>query len=297
MNLRIGVVLNPRAGPSHIRKELLRRIEMLLNAGSHSVEIRMAASGGEVRPAAESFLQQGCNVIVAGGGDGTVSNIASLLPDRDISLGVLPLGTLNHFARDLGIPGDLEGAAQLILAGHTKMVDVGELNGHFFLNNSSLGLYPSIVRRREIWERTGFSRLLAFAAATVSALRRYPFLNARLCVDGKDLFRKSPFIFVGNNQYEIEGLRLGRRSRLDAGTLAIYTAHRTGRFGLMRIAASALLKHLRRNRDFEVFNAHELVLETRRGRLAVALDGEIVHMAPPLRYLIRPAALRVLAPA
>jgi diacylglycerol kinase family enzyme len=295
MRLRIGVVLNDSAGSCNDRS-LRGRIQESLGSGA-DVSIHSAPGGAELRAAATRYIQEGCNVLVAGGGDGTVSSLASLLVGSGIALGVLPLGTLNHFARDLGIPSDLDRASRVILAGHSTMVDIGELNGRFFINNSSLGLYPSIVRRRERRERTGSSRLLAFAAAIVFALRRYPFLDAHVRVDGNEIVRRSPFFFIGNNGYEVEGLRLGRRASVAGGSLSLYTANRTGRLGLLRIAVSALFRTLRRNRDFEILAAHELLISTHRKRLAVALDGEVVHMAPPLRYSIRPAALRVMTPA
>jgi diacylglycerol kinase family enzyme len=295
MQMRIGVVINHSAGSPKDRS-LRKRIEELLGAGA-VLKIHSASHGAGLRAAANRSIQEGCNVLVAAGGDGTVSSLAALLAGTGMTLGVLPVGTLNHFARDLGIPSDLNRASQVILAGHSTLVDVGELNGRFFINNSSLGLYPSIVRRRERSEKTGTSRLLAFAAAIVFALRRYPFLDAHIRVDGNEIDRRSPFFFIGNNHYEVEGLRLGRRSSLNGGSLSLYTAHRTGRVGLLRIAVSALLRRLRRNHDFEILAAHELQISTRRKRLAVALDGEVVHMTPPLQYSIRAGALRVMVPA
>lgn len=294
MPTRIGVVLNKAAGSSS-ENNLRDRITELLGVGT-TLHIHSAPHGADLRSVAARAVQEGCEVLVAAGGDGTISGVASLLVDTGIALGVLPMGTLNHFARDLGIPPDLASAANVILAGHSRKIDIGELNGRFFINNSSLGLYPSIVRRRELSERTGSSRLLAFAAAIFFALRRYPFLHAHVRVDGKEIDRRSPFFFIGNNHYDVEGLRLGRRSCLDGGLLSLYTAHRTGRLGLLRIAIAALFHRLRLNRDFEIMTAHELSISTRRKRLAVALDGEVVHMTPPLRYSIRPGALRVMVP-
>jgi diacylglycerol kinase family enzyme len=296
MSLRIGVVLNRAAGSPKDRRMRAQIAEMLGGEG-RSLEIHSARRGAELKDGAVKLMERGCDILVAAGGDGTVSTLASILIGTGIPLGVLPLGTLNHFARDLRIPPGLKEACDTILAGNSTLVDAGEVNGRYFINNSSLGLYPSIVRRREHWERTGWSRLLAFAAAIVYALRRYPFLTVEMSVDGKGIARRTPFVFIGNNQYELEGLRLGRRSRLDGGCLALYTAHRTGRWGLVRIAVSALFRRLQRYRDFEIQSVHELSIGTRRRRVAVALDGEVAHMTPPLLYSIHPGALRVMVPA
>lgn len=289
----IAVVLNRAAGSAKDR-QARRHLRELLGA---DVNVYSAAGGAELRKFALKCIEDGCRVVVAAGGDGTINIVASLLVGTGVALGVLPMGTLNHFARDVGIPPDIDAASRVILAGHSTLVDVGKVNDRFFINNSSLGLYPSIVRRREHRERTGTSRLLAFAAAIVFVLRRYPFLHAHIQIDGKEIDRRSPFLFIGNNHYELEGLRLGRRSRIDGGVLSLYTANRTGRFGLLRIAVSALFRRLQLNRDFEALAAHDLTIATRRKRVSVALDGEVVHMTPPLHYTVQPAALRVMVPA
>ena len=148
-------------------------------------------------------------VIVAGGGDGTVSTVAAALVDTDICLGVLPLGTLNHFAKDLGLPLDLEAAVRCIATGVTSRVDVGEVNGRVFVNNSSLGLYPDIVRDREQQQkRFGRGKWHALLRASIAALRRYPFLQVSLAVEGRERAYRTPFVFIGNNAYRMEGLTM-----------------------------------------------------------------------------------------
>ena len=235
---------------------------------------------------------------MAGGGDGTLSAIASQLAGTGIALGVLPLGTFNHFAKDLNIPLNLDEAVRVIAAGHSTAVDVGEVNGRIFLNNSGLGLYPDIVRHRDRQQRTlGRSKWHAMAWAAWSLLRRYPFVQVRLVIDGEARCWRTPFVFVGNNEYTMEGLRIGGRERLDAGRLCLYIAHRPGRLGLLRLALHALFGRLRQASDFDALSATELVIETRRKRLYVATDGEVWPMTTPLRYRVRPGALRVIVPA
>jgi diacylglycerol kinase family enzyme len=212
------------------------------------------------------------------------------------TLGVLPLGTLNHFARDLKIPNDLEHAAHAIVSGHTVSVDVGEVNGRIFLNNSSLGLYPTIVREREKQQKLGSGKWPAFIWAAVTAFRRYPFLDVRLSVDGKEFHRRTPFVFVGNNEYVMESLNIGLRDCLDRGQLSLYIAHRTGRWGLVRLALRALLGRLREEKDFLAMCTPEVKIETRRKRLRVAYDGEVDVMETPFHYRVRPGALRVIVP-
>jgi diacylglycerol kinase family enzyme len=236
-------------------------------------------------------------VVVAAGGDGTISTVAAALADTNKVLGVLAVGTLNHFAKDLGLPVDLESAVRTIVEGEVATVDLGEVNGHIFINNSSLGLYPRIVSNREAQQqRLARGKWAAFFWATIQALRRFPFLDLRITFEGKALFRRTAFLFVGNNEYQIAGFSLGSRAGMNAGKLGLYLSHRTGRFGLFRLAFHALFGRVDQAKDFDAFCVTEARIETRRGRLLVARDGEVERMETPLHYRIRPAALRVLVP-
>jgi diacylglycerol kinase family enzyme len=211
-------------------------------------------------------------------------------------LGVLPFGTMNHFAKDLHIPLDLEGAVNTIIAGHTVNIDIGEVNSHTFLNNSSLGLYPSIVREREKQQRLGWGKWPAYVWAALSVLRRYPFLDIRLSVDGKELASRTPFVFIGNNEYQMESLNIGGRTCLDGGELSLYMTTDTSRLELIRLALRALFGGLRQEKDFLALCTKEIWINTKRKRVRVALDGEVTVIEPPLHFLVRPGALRVLAP-
>jgi diacylglycerol kinase family enzyme len=215
-----------------------------------------------------------------------------------VHFGVLPLGTLNHFAKDLGIPLDLDEAVRNLAGGVPRKVDVGEVNGRIFLNNSSLGLYPDIVRDREKQQRRlGRGKWPAALWATLAALRRYPFLSMRLTVRGETLARRTPFVFIGNNRYTMQGLAIGERDRLDDGLLSLYVAQHPTRLGLLRFAFDALRGKLGSERDFDVLEAAGFEIDTHRARLHVATDGEVTLMNPPLRYRVRPGALTVLVPA
>src|SRR6185295_2089405 len=188
--------------------------------------------------------------------------------------GVLPFGTMNHFAKDLHIPLDLEGAIQTIVTGHVVSVDVGDVNGRIFLNNSSLGLYPTIVRERQKQQRLGWGKWPAYVWAGYAALRRYPFLTVSVGVDGQELGGRTPFLFVGNNQYEMKALNVGGRACLDKGELSLYMTNRTGRLGLLRLALRALVGRLAQEKDFTALCTKEIWVETKHSRLRVAVDGD-----------------------
>lgn len=296
MPSRLAVIINASSGTDDKEAASKRLAEIFASSG-FDARIRMAGSGANIVEMAQRAVRDHASTIVAGGGDGTLSAVASTLVGTDRTLGVLPLGTLNHFAKDLNIPLDLEGAARTIMEGHVKRVDVGEVNGRIFLNNSSLGLYPSIVRRREKQqERLGRGKWPAFLWAALTVLRRYPFLAVRLSTDERRMLRRTPFVFVGNNEYEMENFNVGARSCLDAGKLSLYVAHRTGRLGLLRFAWRALFGGLLNEKDFDGMCCPEVWIETRRKRLHVATDGEVTIMETPLHYQVRPGALRVVVP-
>lgn len=292
--LRPAVIINASSGTSD-KKEARERLSEIFASAGIEARISLAQSGEEIVEFARRAVRDNCQPIIAGGGDGTINAVASVIVDTDRTLGVLPLGTLNHFAKDLHLPLDIEGAARVCLEGREAKVDVGEVNGRVFLNNSSLGLYPSIVRQREKQqEQLGRGKWPAFVWASLMVLKRYPFLNVRLSTDDQHLIRHTPFVFIGNNEYEMESFQIGARSCLDAGHLSLYVAHRTGRMGLLRLALRALFGGLRDEQDFDALCSKEIWIETRRNHLRVATDGEVTVMKTPLHYRVRPGALRVL---
>jgi len=293
---KIEVIINASSGAGN-RAEVQQRLAEAFNAIGADARISLASNGVEVVRLAQSAARSDAERVVAGGGDGTINSVAAAIIESDKTLGILPFGTMNHFARDLNLPLDLDAAVETIAAGHAVRVDVGDVNGRIFLNNSSLGLYPRIIREREKQQRLGWGKWPAYLWAALEVLRRYPFLEIRLGVDGKEVTGRTPFVFVGNNVYEMERLNIGSRARLDKGELSLYTTNRTGRLGLIRLALRALFGGLRQERDFLAFTAKELWIGTQSKRVRVALDGEVTVMAPPLHYRVRPGALRVLAPA
>jgi diacylglycerol kinase family enzyme len=328
--MNVCVILNAAAGSvgrARLDQDVFG-IRRALDRAAVRAELRPVHKGPELARAAADCLATGrFDAIIAAGGDGTVSAVASAMVDSPLPLGVLPMGTLNHFARDLRIPPDLQAAARVIADRAVAVVDVGDVNGKTFINNSSIGLYPRMVRQREQFrQRLGENKWLAMLLATLWVFRRYPTVGVRLqtrsnvtfgnaCPDAtgdarpdanqpgrrlasrQQLHCTTPFVFVGNNPYDIRLFAMGRRLSLDRGVLGVYFAHRTGRLGLFRLALRALFGRLRQARDFESMCVDQLRIEANRASVRVALDGEIVRLTPPLLYRIRPAALRVLAPA
>ena len=289
---RIEVVLNDSSGKGDCAPAA-KRLDEIFAAAGREARITVAHSGDEIRAAMQRARDEGCETLVAGGGDGTINTAAQVLIGSDIRLGVLPMGTLNHFAKDLGIPLELDAAAQVVLDGRLCRVDVGEVNDHVFLNNSSLGVYPAIVRLRERYQESGLGKWVAALWASLIVLRRSPFLAVRIITEGEATVRRTPFVFVGNNEYRMVGLQAGSRGSLKSGHLAVYVVHAERRLELLRLAGQVLLRGVDQVRELDLLTVDETTIETRRPRIQVALDGEVVSLSSPLTYRIRPSALVV----
>ena len=237
------------------------------------------------------------HLVVTGGGDGAVSAVAGVLAGTNAAIGVLPMGTLNHFAKDVGIPRHLEAAVRNIFTGQVTKVDVGEVNGHVFVNNSGMGFYPHFVRQREAQEQHGHVKRVAFVLALRSVMRRYFRLRMKLHMDQAEaLEHVTPFLFVGNNRYQTAGLEIGTRSRLDSGQLWVCTAPRTNRENFVHLALKTLFGR-DTDQDLSAFEVKEIWVQPGTPRVNVSTDGEVCVMDAPLHYTIRPKALRVIVPA
>lgn len=295
MLVKIEVIVNASSGTG-VDSAIEERLNELFARDGLIAHVALGQSSHEITELAKRAALGDADIVVAGGGDGTINSVTSQLLNTKKTLGVLPLGTMNHFAKDLHIPLELEAAIETIIEGHVANVDLGEVNGHIFVNNSSLGLYPSIVRERKKQQRLGWGKWPAYVWAAFAVLRRYPFLDIRLNVEGKAFSSRTPFVFIGNNEYEMETLNIGGRSCLDAGELSLYVTNRTGRLGLIRLALRALFGGLRQEKDFVAMCTKEIWIDTKHKRVRVALDGEVTVMEPPLHYRVLPGKLRVLAP-
>jgi diacylglycerol kinase family enzyme len=299
--MKIIVLLNSSAGKSAAKdaKADEQAIHAAFAFAGVTVDLHQVP-GKELTSTARKLSDESTNpcIIVAAGGDGTQSAVAAALAGSPTPLGVLPMGTLNHFAKDLGIPLDIDEAARVIVKGRPHPVDVAQLNDRVFVNNSSIGLYPHVVRHRDqLRQRLGHGKWYAMLIAFVVMFRRFPVVNIRMSINGESLPTTAPFVFIGNNEYRVDGMEIGQRASLENGTLSLYFAHRTGRLGMLRLALRALGGRLRQDRDFEEKRAAELWIDSHRHELSVAIDGEVIRQTPPLHYRIRPKSLMVMLPA
>jgi diacylglycerol kinase family enzyme len=296
--MRVRAILN-RGGGSLLRtgSDPRKRIAAAFAAERVDADI-LLLDGSRLSDAfREAAGDSSVDAVVAGGGDGTVSSAAGALAGTDKPLGILPLGTLNHLARDAGIPVDIEGAVATVAAGHSRPIDVGEVNGRLFVNNSAIGLYPRMVRDRDQQrDQLGRSKRLAMLVASLRVLARFRRHRLTIELGGLSAPLETPLLFIGNNVYETSLLTLGSRTALDQAELCLYAPLARGRLHFLGLGVRSLVG-LSKQTDFVgLTGIGEAVVRSRRAALAVSLDGEAVTIATPLRYRIRPAALRLIVP-
>lgn len=260
------LLVNPRSGSS--RPSARELAEEAASRGIRAHVLAPAEDSAEVARAAEA------DVLGIAGGDGSIAPIAEVALQRSLPLVVVPFGTRNHFARDVGIDRDDPlGALDAFSSHESRTIDVGRAGERLFLNNVSFGVYARLVHRRERHRR----RRDAFARARalwLTARARHP---EPIILNGNPV--KARLVLVANNAYELVVLNIGERARLDEGKLHAYLAE-----------------------EWWPRTWHERVAETFRigapgGRLQAALDGEPVVLESPVELRIEPAALRVLIPA
>ena len=295
--MRLALLVNSKAG-------LLDRAAC--EARAHEIQAAFKAVGVQseiflCEPArltrtAQQLAASDFDAVCAAGGDGTVSSVAAGLAGTEMPLAVLPLGTLNHFAKDLAMPLELADAVRAIADGVEERVDVGEVNGRVFINNSSIGLYPEAVIVRDVQRKRGWSKLPAMLVACVRVLWRFPLLAVAVQTPEQSIVTKTPFVFFGNNEYETSLLSLGKRETLDQGQLCIHTVRAQGRAKMFWLMVRAMFGKPEQIRDFEAQCVTEAAVHCKKKHLVVALDGEVLRMRSPLYYRSRPGALIVRRP-
>jgi len=293
----LHVIVNKNGGTAaKMGDALIDELEKAFVEAGAAAEVA-ALDGKQISEAIEAAARFG-RVIVAGG-DGTAASAAQLLAGSDAELGLLPLGTLNHLARDLGIPTDLAQAAAVAANGDPTKIDVGEVNGDVFVNNASIGLYPLMVRKREGLQRAkGWPKWLSSLPAALAVLERLPHHRLRLDWGQGERTIVTPLLFVGNNVYSLDRGEVGKRGSLTDGKLAIYAVAHRRRAALIWFAIRTLVGRAERDLDFETLGECEtLTVSSSSGSIEIALDGELKRMDSPLEFRIRPGALTVMTPA
>lgn len=293
--MKVSLIVNRGGGSSG--QEEAERLRELFRARSIEPDLVVAEPDDLETVCREAAKSGDCDLVVAAGGDGTIGTAAAALADTGRPLGVVALGTLNHFARDAGIPLDPEQAVDVICAGHQRRVDLAEVNGRIFVNNSAVGLYPDMVRfRDETQARTGRSKRLAMLSASLRALRSFRRRRLWISAEGLETPVRTPLLFVGNNRYQVNLLGLGRREALDQGELCLYAVRARSRAHMFWAGIRGIFGKLDQQRDFITAYVSEAEISANQAALVLSLDGETVTLPTPLCYRIRPGALTLIVP-
>lgn len=294
------------------------RIVLVANSASGSfrdgitpdvIRERLTAAGLDLAPEPDPDLPlperlrraaqtEGVAAVAVAGGDGTLNCAAGILAGTGVALAVLPFGTMNLLAKDLGIPLDLDGAIALLRTGRPRAVDLGEVNGHVFLINSVIGMPARVARHRERFRgrRLGPLGLARLALATLRHLGPYPRLSTTLSVAGRRERLRLRLLCVVNNDYAEGPGKILERERVDGGGLTLYIARRLPPWRLAQLALGFAAGRWRAVPGLERHEAAGLAISAGRRALRVMNDGEIRLIASPLRYRLRPRALTVIAP-
>lgn len=258
-----------------------------------------AVPGSRLPAATREAIAAGADLVIAGGGDGTVRSVAGALAGSEATLGVLPLGTFNHYARDLGMPNDLNAAAAALAAATPRHLDLAEVNGHRFLNSSAIGYYSQVAKERaEPRVRMRLTKVAVTLIAAVRLLGKYRLSEVCLESEGRSITCKTPFVFISNGPGLMHLFRFGQRDRLDTGKLLVYVHRSTSRRAVLRTLLYALVRDAREEGRYDHWLTDELRIDygARRRPVSVFLDGELLHLAPPLRYRILPGHIKVAVP-
>jgi diacylglycerol kinase family enzyme len=299
--MRALVLLNEGAGTlAGLDVAVAReRIGRAFHEAGADAEVRFVDPSKLRAVAAEAARTSGVDAIIAGGGDGTLNTVASAVIDSHKAFGVLPLGTHNHFAKDLKVPLDLDEAIAALARGTVGELPVAEVNGHLFLNFSGIGLHPEVVLEREAQrEESGRRKWPAMFVAMFRKLRAPPVHKLVLSARGHTIAHRTPSVIVCNNPHQMEVFGVADASVPERGLLNVYittgSKRRTLVWQMAQAAAGAINE---KTRHFDAMALPELRIDARRRRLPVSIDGEVITLETPLHYRVRPRPLKVILPA
>jgi len=296
------IVMNAGSGRNAVEDKQQAIDAAMREAGRH-YEIT-AVPGGELTSAVADVVakaREAKGVVVACGGDGTLSAVAGQVWESGLPFGILPQGTFNYVGRTFGIPADIPAATRILLGAHIEPVQVGQLNEHVFLVNASVGLYPELLEDREAYKkRYGRSRLVALWSGLVTLLRDHRELTLRLTFEGKERLMRTPTLVVGNNALQLEQIGVDG-TPLTQGELVAMMARPVGTlemYWLLLRGAFSSLGDADQVRTFGFDRLNVRVGERRweRRRVKVAMDGEITHLTTPLTFQVAPKPLQLLVP-
>ena len=294
---KVCVVMNRSSGKKK-HQALTDKLQSQLAPACGSFQLRQSRKGSQLPALARQVATEGFDLVIAAGGDGTQSAVAGALAGTDTVMGVLPGGTFNYFARDLGVGEEIDAALETLLDGRVDATDVGDINDLIFLNNVSLGAYPQILKTREgIYKRWGRSRIAAYWSVMVALRRLRRPMQLIAEVDGQEREYTSALVFVARSAYQLDSFGLEGADAIRAGKFAVLIAKARQPLPLMRSALRLAMGHSAKDSDFDLIVTDRLQMRTPKKRQLVAHDGEKTVLHSPFDLKVRHGALKVLLPA
>jgi diacylglycerol kinase family enzyme len=274
--------------------EELRALEAAV--GEQGLEVIAIGPDVDIAATIRRQLREERRLFVAAGGDGTVHHVVQPLVNSDASFAVLPIGTYNHFAKDVGMPLEWREALEVALSGETRQIDVARVNDRYFVNNVSIGLYPELVRKRESHGRD-YPRWKARFFAAYTTLRHYPHVSINIESEHHQEVIRTHVFMVSNNGYDLSRVGIDApRPTLSEGRLAIYWLPHLPRVALMKFAAHYLAGRVSQAPGFRSFRTQRVKVQSRHQRLHVGIDGEVFTLTTPLTITSVPQSLLVKVP-
>ncbi len=290
MMTRLAIVYNPKSGSNKVGK---RQISSLFSG--LKVTIDYFSITKDLDALDRKLKKDKYAALVAVGGDGTVNACANYAAKHNVTLGVLPAGTLNHFAKDAGIPQDLQAAARVIVAGKTKKIDYAAVEDRVFVNNASIGIYPTIViKRQKLQSKIGKWP----AAIIVIIMSLFSHTSKHLTVETPhgSFNYKTSLLFVGNNSYQFDKIGFTNRSRLTSGQLFLYVINDNHPLALILSAVQAFFGKKRQQTDLLLHTKGLIVVHSKKKNLNVTVDGEVLSLKTPLTFCIHPGSINLRVP-
>ncbi|GAB3437078.1 diacylglycerol/lipid kinase family protein [Flindersiella endophytica] len=293
---QVGIIYNARSGALLAEADSVEeRLRDLFAGRGVKADLR-AFDPDMVAADVRSLLAAGPDALIVAGGDGTIRTVAAQLSGVDVPLGILPAGTMNVLARDLGIPNDLDEATDVLLAGEVREIDVAMVNGDLFLCSSTLAIMPHLGQLRE-QARDGIGwRVVRLVGKAIRILWRYPRMRLSVVVDGTEHAVRTRAMVVSSNPLTTAPVRMPSRERLDTGVLAVYIAQDRTNWDLLAVTAKLFDGSWQQDARLRKLEGRTVEVRTDQlGGMSVMSDGETAQLSTPIRYEIRPRALAVLA--
>lgn len=297
----ISMVMNTGSGHhAYGHEQLARQLTDYFSEQGFEVDLYLLTEAHQlsevVRQARAKHEREG-GVIVAAGGDGTLNTVAQELKHSHIRMGIIPLGTFNYVARALGIPLEPFAAAEVIVKGTAQPVHLGTVNDYIYLNNASIGLYPKIIEQRELYNaRFGRFRVVAMVSGFVVLMREQQKLKLKMTIDGEQTPIETPLVFFGNNQLQLQDLKLKLAQCVEQGKLAAVAITALSRWQMIKLIHRLQVGLFEQAPEVTSFCAEQIKIESRVKHMKVAIDGEIVRIPTPLIFKVAHNALQVMVP-